>query len=302
MAIDPIFEKEEWIAKKGDPEKVFYLPVILNEFGPYICRFVRDVYRSDIRQKVHAVKKGHESLFPNINHFFYDWDDSIEVNERKKKKLGSFRGMGNRKWVHENFFISQLKKILKKYPKYQNYTFVYPFVKYTDPSHPNHFVHFNIVETRSSNISADVIITPRFKKKYNKPLILYQRICDILKNYGFSVGVVGTKEMSYNDLNFDVASWDYHSTMYDLNPDIELIRKAKFVVATNCGMLHLAILMKKNIIFLRDRAGYGWYINKQVHPNTYFDILDRKSLSITENGFKEKTLKNAINKYINFQK
>ena len=296
MSTDSIFKKRD-IAKDGDPERLFFLPVVLNELGPYICRFVRNVYSQKHKKSVViAVKKGHEALFPNVDSFFYDWDDSVEVNKRTRDGTKYFRELCDRQWLKDNFFPKVLQHILDNYSEYKDYTFLYPFTKIIEPDHPNHFIHFDVVEKRTSNISADVVIIPRFKRYANQPPIIYQQMCDVLKKYGYSVGAVGTKEMSYN-LDFDVKSWDYHQIAYDLDPDIELIRKAKFVVATNCGMLHLAILMKKDVLFMRDRGGYGWFLVRQVHPNTYFDLLNEKSLLITKKGFNQKILEKAIDKY-----
>jgi hypothetical protein len=231
--IFPIISIKEDIKNK----KIFFLP-FQGEFGWYISQFVRRVYCEKALHKVLATEKGHECLFPNVDEFFYDYKNSDDIKDAEKRSLSK-----SNKFIQN---VNNIKEdILKKYPRFKDYTFLDPFI-YLNSDILS--CNVPIKPVNKYNIKTDIVITPRFRLRSRRRNYKgWSLTIEGLKKKGYSIGSLGKKELSldYKGL-VDIQSWDYG----EVDACVELIQNSKLVISTCCGLYQLAILLQKPILLI----------------------------------------------------
>jgi ADP-heptose:LPS heptosyltransferase len=213
-----------------------------NEFGTlvsYYCRFI-NAYKSD--HKIACIKKGHESLYPSVKEFFYDWED---IKDSDKRGLKSFRGAGH----HD--FMSELSDELTY--EFGKSTIHMPHLKKRTPVVKQPGWKFDIKPQKTFGISCDIAIAPRFRDYASgKNWAHWPELAEKLSDAGYSVASLGVKDFSADCPSVDIRSWDYPG---GLDSDIELLQNCKLLICTDAGIAHLGALAGAPMTVIYDQDG-----------------------------------------------
>lgn len=216
---------------------VCFLP-FRGEFGWYIMTFVKRFHGYKHENKIVCIKKGHECLFPTASGFFYEWND-IHDNEKAGIVAANdedvIKAMVVKEFGEDVFFVSPNEASWDEKTSLAEYTFV--------PENKT-----------NNNLNVDIVIFPRMRnidshrnwKKEN-----WQLFVNTVTANGFTVGICGAKETSYQLDNVLYNSYDY----VDVDSDVEMIRNSKLVIAQESGLLYLSFMCKKPTIVIDH---YNW--------------------------------------------
>jgi hypothetical protein len=210
-----------------------YLPW-RGEFGWMIMCFVKKFHADPDSDKLICCKPGHECLFPTATHFFYDWQDLPD-----NKKAGA-----NTEVKDEG---SIKRQIISQYPGQQHFASLKEIGWHNKHSFAKHT--FIPKSKHNLGLKADVVLAPRKReidvfRNWSKEN--WQIVATGLANNGASVGVIGTKETSFELDNVAVRSYDH----IDVDSDVELINNAKLVITQESGMQYLAFMCQKPVFHI----------------------------------------------------
>jgi hypothetical protein len=220
---------------KPKTKYVCFLP-FRGEFGWYIVLFVKRVQGYNHENKIVCAKKGHECLFPTANHFHYDWQD---IPDHHKAGISEMQDEESIK-----------KQIIEKY-KTEDITFLSPSETSWNEKLSYHKNVFVPQAKSNNNLVVDAVICPRNRKMDSHRNWTHQGWHDFitqLNNNGLSVGVCGNKETSFELDNAKYKSYNY----IDVDSDVEMMSKARIVIAQESGLLYLSYLCKRPTVVL------GW--------------------------------------------
>lgn len=213
-------------------DKVCFLP-FLGEFGWYLMTYCKRVQGYNHPNKIVCIKKGHECLFPSASHFVYDWEDieddqkagihQEDLNPVLKNKI-------TEKFGDSVFFLSCTDTSWEEKTSLAKYTFL--------PRAVNNF-----------GLNVDIVITPRKRNidpQRNWKQENWQLVIDQLVSSGYTVGICGTKETSYQLRDVKYKSYNY----MDVDSDVEMINKAQLVITQESGLSYLSYLCKNQLLSL----------------------------------------------------
>lgn len=225
---------------------VVFLPC-LGEFGYFIVKWIRYVHFFEAGRKVVCCREGHQVFFPSADEFIVA-PDLIPDCKR--------RGASCRPWTR-NALVRYHASLLSDERMF--FCFEYPFVG--EEFGKDKLVGNFLLKPKVRGLKVDVVLAPRRRfmgrtAKYN--LDLWPGVLARLRGAGLSVGVIGARESSL-DLRGDLVSWDFP----DDDACIEMMMNARVVVSPNCGMVHLAIFLRRPMVLVHNRSGMGFYMDLQ---------------------------------------
>lgn len=239
----------------------FFLPY-QGEFGCYIATFVRVVHTWPDASKIVACPADHRCLFPTADAFLHDYSELLPDSKK--------RGGSRRPWVREQLDLMR-EDICLRYPEYRDCPFVYPFMKLNCYKTPEIIkAHFG-PEITPVGLTVDVAITPRYRRHArSRNLPFWQEIVDGLGERGYTVGCVGEKQTSQQLKRVSLCSWDYGG----LEATIEVLSRAKLVLAQNTGTAHLSVFLRCPMIVMTTGLGMICWMEVQRDPNIHFQLVE----------------------------
>lgn len=215
---------------------ICFLP-FRGEFGWYIQTFVKRVHGYNHSNKIVCTKQGHECLFPTATSFFYEWKD-IPDNQ----KAGVLADISD---------IPEIQTRVLEYFKLSRdeVTFLYSTESAWEEKLSLADISFIPNPKNLFGLNVDIVITPRNRQidsQRNWTRENWQYLIDKLVTRGFTVGVCGARDSSFQLHNIKHYSYDY----LDVNSDVELMLNAKAIVTQESGLLYLAFLCEKPIFVI----------------------------------------------------
>lgn len=210
---------------------VCHLP-FRGEFGYYLLAFVKRFHGDQNRNKIICLKHGHECLFPTAQEFYYDWQD---ISDEKKAGV---------------ILMDDEEEIkIKVQQKYPNDNIVFVSSKEIGWHNFHSFATHSFIPQNktNNNLKTDIIIAPRNRKVdsfRNWTQENWQYVINKIIELGFTVGLCGSKESSFDLENTTYKSYNY----LDVDSDVEMMLNSQLVVCQESGMQYLSFLCKRPTI------------------------------------------------------
>lgn len=246
---------------RGSKNPVVFMPWV-GEYGIMLMFWARYIHHFNAPGKVVFCRKGDEPYFPTATKFDYEWEDPVPD---KIKNGTGWRQM-------DMIYMMELReKILKSYVGHELIT---PFRM---PQRPRLYkfcpLSFIPEPTIKRGLAADVVFGCR-KRAYNpdKNWLHWEKVAEALKNAGFSIGLVGVKDTTFDLPQADVRAWDYGEV--DASANIELIKSAKLYIGTDTGTTHLASMCNIPMLVFRDPSPWEMFTFVELTTKSFFRALD----------------------------
>ena len=219
-----------------------------------------------------------EAYFPNVDEFFYDWEDLVD----EKYKWGFFSknkitgvGKNHNYNYYKQKMAEDVNNIINAIGTDCNYIHLWKF-KHAPifNKYHSHFV-FKLKPRKKQDIYADIIISPRNRTSRGENNFLkWDKIISILNKKGYNVGCVGSKNQSLYLPESKVNSWDYDDNGSAV---IELLSKCKLYIGLDTGVSHLAAFMSIPMIVFShsNQRHYLTHFMRELNKNYFLDLGKR---------------------------
>lgn len=226
---------------KPNTKFVCFLP-FRGEFGWYLMNFVKRIHGYNHENKIACIKAGHEALFPTVNKFYYSWEDIPDYMKAGQHESEDEEELKNKILIHFSLNESDVSFISTKDTSWDEKT---SLAKFTF-----------IPENKTKNdLKVDIVIGPRNRKidaHRNWKPEYWQLFVDAIVQNGYSVGICGSKEASFDIKNVKHYSYNY----VDVDSDIEMLKSCRLFVGQESGLAYLAYLCKTPTFIIDLYMGY----------------------------------------------
>jgi hypothetical protein len=223
-----------------------------------------EIERSPGEEIVVCCEPGNESLYPGATHY---WSVTRRNDKDRRARL-------------EVDYIEEIKqKVIEAYGE--------KGVVFIPPDHSAPRSYFTPEAKSGYPIVCDVVVCPRCRKYgENKNWIYWQEMIHLLESSGLSVFSAGAPDSSFDVKSNAGRAWDYPRF---LDATISAFKRASFVLATDNGLAHLAVMCGKKLAMIsyenglvapgEDDVGNDYWpikidrFRKENHRNTPIEIL-----------------------------
>jgi len=225
-------------ANQGEVNKnIFFLPY-LQSYDIYYHQTIREIISMKPDYSVVCCLPGHECLFNRCNECFTDWISMIE-NDKNIANL-NYQDYCNIK-----------AKVIKKYPKYKNFSFCVPDWKRRKGNLKD--INYTMVFPYIRHaLICDIAIAP-IKIDYMKDqgYAFWKNILNYFKQQNKIIACVGENKKDYcfiKDFNF--YSWDFGV----IDPIVEIMKQAKLNITTNERLCLLGSLIEAPQVVIKTKT------------------------------------------------
>ena len=221
--------------------------------------FVKKFHADPHPNKIICCKPGHECLFPTAVKFYYSWQDIPDEHKAGVAQVSDEEEISQKvkDWLPtDNIeFVSLSEVGWSNKHDYEKYVFI-PQSKH------------------NLGLKTDIVITPRNRKidaHRNWKQNHWQAVVNTITQQGYTVGVCGTRETSFELVNIACRSYDH----IDVDSDVEMMNNTKLVVTQETGTQYLSFLCKRPTICIGNYQGDGlhkdpdiFFRNVKAEPST----------------------------------
>ena len=235
------------------------------EFGWLTSMALRQFDIHPAKEKIVCCPESHKVFYPNATGFHHDYN--FNISGRK--------GQGG--WHNRTLAVKIAQEFIDSNPKYSDYKVWYP-KKGNCWNDGKMFRHEPKFTPKPQCDPVDVVFSYRKRKmascKNTSPK-LYKHTLRMLKNRGYTTGIVGAKSSSGETENIDYRAWDYDN---EDDATVEMMQNAKLVIATNTGIAHLAILLGVPLMLVHSplpQPAMVCFMEVSRNPNVFFHKLSK---------------------------
>jgi hypothetical protein len=239
---------------------VCFLP-FWGEFGWLILSHIRRVHGFQHENKIVCCKSNHESLYPSASHFFYDW---IDIPDNQKAGIIT---------MPENI-IDEIKSKIKAQINSDDIYFISSSDIDWESKHWFYDKTFTPIPKNNLDINVDIVITPRNRQMdplRNWSIQHWQSLVDEIMTAGYSIGIIGAKDTSFDLKNVKYKSWDFS---LDVDGDLNLIQKCKLTISQETGTRYLIHLCKKPMFFVGQDLHHDLGAHLYKDKNIFFEAVE----------------------------
>lgn len=241
------------------------------EFGATIDKLIKIVSYKQSPHKVVCCKKGEESLFPDANEFYYDWDDFVE-DEYKWGLFAQPRKKNPNRHKHKENLSLEFEKIKKHFGDKFAYIHMWPFSRDDVFSKYSHLFRVELKSKLNEIKKVNVVISPRLRSSRPENNFLgWDYVCKRLKDKGYSIGCVGSANGSMKIKESSINSWDYGDNS---SACISMLKNCDLYLGLDTGVSHLASMISCPIIVF-SHANQKYYLTsfmKNLTTNYFKDL------------------------------
>lgn len=219
-----------------------------------IMCFIKKFHADPSSNKIICCKPGHECLFPTASKFFYDWQD---IPDSQKAGAAQVADEG------------EIKQKIKNWLPNEQIEFV-PLSEIGWHNKHQFAQHTFIPQSKHKlGLVTDIVITPRNRDidpQRNWTKLNWQKVVNILRKEGVTVGVCGARETSFRLKSIKLKSYDH----IDVDSDVEMMNNTKLVVTQESGMQYLSFLCERPT-FCIDHYHKDFGADLHRNPNVAFE-------------------------------
>jgi len=256
-------------------DNVIFLPNH-GEFGATIDKVIKVVSYKQSLHKIVCCKEGEESLYPDANEFYYDWEDFVE-DEYKWGLFAQPRRKNPRRHIHKDMLNTEFEKIKKRFGDNFKYVHMWPFSRDDVFSKYSHLFRVELKSKLDKKVN--VVISPRFRKSRPENNFLgWDYVCKKIKEKGYSIGCVGSESGSIKIEESSMNSWDYTDNS---SACVSMLNNCDLYLGLDTGVSHLASMLSCPMIVF-SHANQRHYLTSFMKNLTtnYFKDLGKNVVNI----------------------